>query len=73
MLATIKIGNADVTRLIVGGNPFSGFSHWSRELDWEMRDYFTAAKIKEVLFNCQANGINTMLLRGGYAHPAAHP
>lgn len=64
MLPTIKIGNADISRLIVGGNPFSGFSHWSRELDWQMRDYFTAAKIKEVLHNCKANGINTMLLRG---------
>ncbi len=64
MLPTIKIGNTDVTRLIVGGNPFSGFSHWDRELDWQMRDYFTAAKIKEVLFRCRENGMNTMLLRG---------
>lgn len=64
MLPTIKLGDTDITRLIVGGNPFSGNSHWSNELDWEMRDYFTTSKIKEILFHCMRCGINTMLLRG---------
>ena len=64
MLPTIKIGNTDVTRLIVGGNPFSGNSHFSAEVDWKMRDYFTTARIKDTLSRCEENGINTMLLRG---------
>lgn len=64
MLPTVKLGNTDITRLIVGGNPFSGNSHWSEERDWEMRNFFTYDKIKETLFHCEECGINTMLLRG---------
>lgn len=41
MLPTIQLGNTSVTRLIVGGNPFSGNSHVNEALDWQMRDYFT--------------------------------
>jgi hypothetical protein len=29
-LAAVKIGNLSVSRMIIGGNPFSGFSHQSR-------------------------------------------
>lgn len=64
MLPTINIGNTEITRLIVGHNPFSGNSHMNETLDWEMRNYFTTAKIKEILFRCQELGINTMLARG---------
>lgn len=64
MLPVIKLGNTDVTRLIVGGNPFSGNSHWSAERDREMRAYYTSSRIKEVLFHCEECGINSMLLRG---------
>lgn len=64
MLPTIKIGDHDISRLIVGHNPFSGNSHMNEALDWEMRDYFTTARIKETLFRCQELGINTMIGRG---------
>jgi len=64
MLPTIKIGSLEVTRLIVGGNPFSGNSHVNGEMDEAMRDFFTTAKIKETLHRCQEFGINTMQLRG---------
>jgi len=36
MLPTVKIGSTEVYRLIVGGNPFSGNSHFSEEMDWQM-------------------------------------
>lgn len=64
MLPTVKLGQTDITRLIVGGNPFSGNSHWSNARDWEMRDFFTSERIKQTLFHCEECGINTMLLRG---------
>lgn len=64
MLPTVKLGQTDITRLIVGGNPFSGNSHWSNARDWEMRDFFTGERIKQTLFHCEECGINTMLLRG---------
>jgi len=44
----VRIGNLEVSRLILGGNPFSGFSHWHAAGDAEMKHYYTAARIKEV-------------------------
>ncbi len=64
MLPTIKLGSLEVTRLIIGGNPFSGNSHVNESLSEAMRDYFTTARIKETLFRCEEYGINTMQLRG---------
>ena len=64
MLPQINFGSYRISRLIIGGNPFSGNSHVSRAMDTEMIDFFTTEKIKETLFRCQENGINTMQLRG---------
>jgi hypothetical protein len=55
----VPFGKARVSRLIVGGNPISGNSHVSAQMDAEMRDYFTAARIKKLLEECQRCGINT--------------
>ena len=63
MLPTIKIGQTDITKLIIGGNPISGNSHVSQEMDREMEEFFTMHRILETFFACQNNGINTMQLR----------
>jgi len=63
LIKTIKLGDADVTRLIIGGNPFSGNSHVSSEMDAEMEDYFTTRAVKETLAACLDNGINTAQMR----------
>jgi hypothetical protein len=60
---TVKFGALTVSRLILGGNPFSGFSHQTRDLDREMVRYFTTARIKETLYQAEALGINTFLGR----------
>jgi len=63
MLPTVKLGPHRITRLIIGGNPFSGNSHISREMDDEMMDYFSTDNIKKTLFDCQRHGLNAMQLR----------
>jgi len=63
MLPTIRIGSAEFTRLIIGGNPFSGTSHLSAAMDAEMEEYYTMPRIQEVLFDCVSKGINTVQLR----------
>ncbi len=63
MLPTIQLGDHSVTRLIIGGNPFSGFSHQSRELDWEMIEYYTMPRLQETLDECWRQGINTVVSR----------
>jgi len=63
MLPTIKLGKADVSRLIMGGNIISGTSHVSPEMDREMQEFYTMPRIQEAFDNCMANGINTVQLR----------
>jgi hypothetical protein len=60
-----KIGNLNVTRLIVGGNLTSGFAH-SRDLIYVsglLRQYFTDEKVFETWELCEQCGINTAILR----------
>ena len=60
-----KIGDLAVSRVIVGGNLTSGFAH-SRDLIYVsplLRHYFTDEKIFETWRLCEANGINTAVLR----------
>ena len=59
-------GQSTISRLIVGGNPVSGTSHLSTQLDAEMRDYFTASNIKKMLAECETAGINTWQSRADH-------
>ncbi len=63
MIPVIPLAGQAVSRLIIGGNPFSGNSHVSPELDNEMQDYFTTENVKKTLFRCMECGIDTMQLR----------
>jgi len=62
-METVKIGGLNVSRLILGGNPFSGFSHQNPARDREMLQYYTTARIKETLWQAEALGITTFLGR----------
>jgi len=62
-LPRVAVGQVQVSRVLIGGNPFSGISHQTAEMNEEMRDYFTTAKIKETLAECESQGINTFLGR----------
>jgi hypothetical protein len=45
-LPTAQLGPHQITRLIVGGNPFCGNSHYSEELSREMIEFYTAERVK---------------------------
>jgi hypothetical protein len=62
-LPTIAIGPHRISRMTIGGNPFGGFSHQNRQRDEEMLDYYSVARIKQTLADCEAAGINTCCLR----------
>jgi len=62
-IPTMDLGGLEVSKLIVGGNPFSGFSHQSEKKDMEMRRYFTGERIQETLFECERNGITAFVGR----------
>lgn len=44
---TVALGDARVSRFIIGGNPFGGYSHWTVERDNEMVDWYTMERVKE--------------------------
>ena len=62
-LDTVHIGKLAVSRLILGGNPFAGFSHQNAQRDDAMRTYYTTARIKETLRQAEQAGITTFLGR----------
>jgi len=60
-----RLGKLSVSRLIAGGNLISGFAH-SRDLVYVsslVKQYFTDDKSIETLQRCEAQGINTAILR----------
>ena len=63
-LPRIDLCDVQVTRLICGGNPLSGYSHVSAELDRAMIEYYTMPKIQDLLNECLQHGINTFQSRG---------
>lgn len=63
-LPLAEFGPQRIGRLIVGGNPVSGNSHVSPQLDQEMADYFSAANVKQLLFDCERAGITVWQSRG---------
>jgi len=59
VLPTVKFGKYEITRLIIGSNPFYGYSHFNQTLDQLMREWYTQARKMEVLGACERHGINT--------------
>lgn len=64
MLPTMRIGDLDVTRLIVGSNPFTGKSHMTPAMDADMKAYFTEEQAFAMLRRCEEAGINAVQSRG---------
>lgn len=64
MLPTMKIGDLEISRLIVGSNPFTGKSHLDAATDDDMRAHFTKERVFSMLQSCEAAGINAVQSRG---------
>jgi hypothetical protein len=59
LLPMIKLGPHNVTRLIIGGNPIYGYSHFNRLLSEHQTAWHTPERVLELLKHCEANGLNT--------------
>jgi hypothetical protein len=59
LLPTIKLGPHNVTRLILGGNPIYGYSHFNRLLSQHQTDWHTPQRVAELLKRTEQAGINT--------------
>ena len=55
----LKLGPHSVSRLIVGGNPFHGYSHFNNILSQTMKEWADRDKVCDILAGCERHGINT--------------
>ena len=64
----VRLGNSDIeiTRLISGGNPLCGNSHFSPEMSRDMREYYTEKQVVRFFQDLEASGINTLQARGDF-------
>ena len=58
-LPTVRLGPHQVSRLIIGGNPIYGHSHFNRLFSRHMTDWHTPERVLELLRRCEQVGINT--------------
>ncbi len=58
-LPTIKLGPHSVTRLVIGGNPIYGYSHFNKLLSQHMTAWHTPERVEALLERCEEVGINT--------------
>jgi hypothetical protein len=68
MLSRVDFCGLSVTRLIIGANPFGGYSHQSQERDEEMRTFYTVDRIRETWKYAEQAGVNTMITNNETPH-----
>ena len=58
-LPKVRLGKYEVSRLIIGANPFYGYSHFNRLFSRHMAEWSTPENVSKTLAICERNGINT--------------
>jgi hypothetical protein len=58
-LPTVRLGTHSVTRLILGGNPIYGYSHFNRLFSEHQKAWHTPDRVVDLLRRCEKAGINT--------------
>lgn len=58
-LPTVRLGKYDVSRLIIGSNPFSGYAYSLPSLAQHMKEWFTPENVAATLRLAEQKGINT--------------
>jgi hypothetical protein len=54
----IKFGNVEISRMVLGVDPFYGFAHYNNTLGTVMKEWYTADRVCEVMHQCNRFGIN---------------
>jgi hypothetical protein len=58
LLPTVNLGRHQVTRLIIGGNPIYGYSHFNRLLSQHQTEWHTPERVVALLKRCEQAGLN---------------
>jgi hypothetical protein len=54
----MKFFHADISRVVLGVNPFYGFAHYNNNLGNAMREWYTSERVCAVMHECSRFGIN---------------
>ena len=54
----MKFLNVEISRLILGVNPFCGFAHYNNNFAGAMKDWYTPDRVSAVMHQCTRHGIN---------------
>lgn len=62
-MRNVAIGSVEVSRVAVGGNQISGFSHQGDDRSREMLEWFTPDRVFDFLAHAEEQGVNTLFAR----------
>ena len=65
----MKFFHANISRVVLGVNPFYGYAHYNGNLGNAMREWYTADRVCSVMHQCTRFGINAM----NYVHLSRGP
>jgi hypothetical protein len=65
----MKFGGVEVSRMVLGVNPFYGYSHFNNNFSTTMREWYTQDKVVEVMHRANRHGINAF----NYVHMERAP
>jgi hypothetical protein len=68
MLPTVEFCGMNVARLIIGANPFGGYSHQNPERNVEMKSYYSVERILETWHRAEDAGYNTFITNNETPH-----
>ncbi|MBZ5581718.1 MAG: twin-arginine translocation signal domain-containing protein [Acidobacteriia bacterium] len=54
----MKFGNAEISRMVLGVNPFYGFAHYNDTLATVMKEWYTPERVCDVMRRCTRYGVN---------------
>ena len=54
----MKFGGAEISRMVLGVNPFYGFSHYNNNFNVTMKEWYTQDKVCAIMHQCNRFGIN---------------
>lgn len=65
----MKFFHAEISRVVLGVNPFYGYSHYNNNFSGAMREWYTPGRVCEVMHQCNRFGINAF----NYVHVPRAP
>ena len=54
----MKFGGAEISRMVLGVNPFYGYAHYNNNFGAVMKEWYTQDKVCDIMHQCNRYGIN---------------